>query len=112
MTGDDSFDAALRSAFAAAEPPPDEAFLSRVEGRVRAEARLRLVVVGGAGLLGALVAAPRIGALFAGFEAPVLAAPVLGDAFAATAYSLIPTLALGAVAATAAALALLLPSRS
>lgn len=95
---DDGFEARLEALFAEAAPPArDPAFVDAVIRRAARVDRLRLVALGGAGALGALVAGLQLRAVL---NSPVFAAATapLGDAFAMLAPQSLILLVFAAVA--------------
>lgn len=110
MTIDDAFDARLKAAFAAQEPPADEAFEQRIDAGLDKVARRRLLVVGGAGAVGAAIAVTQIMPAFERIRSWAAAAG-LGDA-GGNAYVQPQMIAVLAVAAVMSALAVFLTARS
>lgn len=114
---DDAFDARLRAAFRAAEPRADgESFAADVSVRLARAAAKRRLIVGGAGVAGALVAATQIPRLAAAFQPLDGVVSRLSDEAALLSYSSPDTVAAAvavlALVVVTSAYALILPSRS
>ena len=112
MTADDAFDARLAAAFQAAEPPPDAAFTQRVTGRLAGADRRRVLIIGGAGVAGATIAASQLGTLYRHVTVPEGLAARLGEGAGLLVYLQPETLAAVTLAVMATAFAFILPSRS
>lgn len=113
MTADDAFDARLRAAFAAAQPPPEDAFVERVVTRLDGAGRRRMLVIGGAGAGGSTIASTQLESIIEHVRPAADSLDWLSGGGGAMLALLTPeTLAAVLIAAAVAVFAIVLPSRT